>query len=381
MLEYIFCTVAAIVCAFLYDGCTSVVHGVIPRGASSQSIHLFRSSGFRRSLLCGSALCLWAPACLRANHVGTDTGLYVDEYYRLINHTGWYVHSDWGFQQLNLIVGEFTKNSSVFLSICAGIAIFGFYYLASMFRQALTLEVILFILSYNYFQIYSLIAQYVALGFLFIGIRFLLENRYLPALLFALVAGFMHSSAWVFLLLFLFKIVMDMTANAYRWSIASLSCLVVFSLFAGQILPWLLRNTRFSVYYHRDDSSLNSTSFVIINLAVLAFMTLIVFLEPWIKDSSLFQFFYVIEACGTACSLLQNQVPLMVRMVIYFSAFIPVSIPLFINALERKDLKRMFVILVLGSFAVWFLLFPVRLNYYNLFPYEITGSIHSILIA
>lgn len=370
MAEYLLCSLLAVICAFVYDCCGACHSQNSSIASSSRSGVMAGNPLFRYLALWSGACVLWLLAGMRGKYVGADTRLYLQEFSTIVHHSGGYVHSDWGFRRFNMLVGLFSMNGNIFLLVCSGIAIFGFYYLASYFQGTMGISVLFFITSFNYFQIYSLIAQYTALGFLFIGTRFLLERKYAVAYIFVLLAGFMHSSAWIFIVFFVIKTAMDIMNNAWHLSLVSLAGLVCFAIVAKGVMPIILKSTRFAVYYQRDDINLNSTSILLISLAVLAFSTLVFAIRSAIRNNSKYQLFYIIVIFGVICSLLQNQVPLIVRMAIYCIAFYPIVIPLFIQALPREDLRVAASVLVIAAFAAWFFIYPLRLNYYEVFPYE-----------
>ena len=251
MAEYLLCSLLAVICAFVYDCCGACHSQNSSIASSSRSGVMAGNPLFRYLALWSGACVLWLLAGMRGKYVGADTRLYLQEFSTIVHHSGGYVHSDWGFRRFNMLVGLFSMNGNIFLLVCSGIAIFGFYYLASYFQGTMGISVLFCITSFNYFQIYSLIAQYTALGFLFIGTRFLLERKYAVAYIFVLLAGFMHSSAWIFIVFFVIKTAMDIMNNAWHLSLVSLAGLVCFAIVAKGVMPIILKSTRFAVYYQR----------------------------------------------------------------------------------------------------------------------------------
>lgn len=305
----------------------------------------------------------------KRDEVGADYVLYENEF-NYINSGHGYVHSDVGFQALNKLVACVGLGYHGLFAILALLLMSGVYAMAASLSLPFFPVVYLFIFSFNYLQSFSLIAQYAAISFLCFGFACLFCHKRISAIFLFFLAGLLHSSAFIFLCFIILYFLLQNSKRPYRLCTICLICTCVLSVSASNFIPILLAKTRFAVYYSRDNAALNSTSFLIINTFVFLMMVLICLMETNVRRDIVFMLFLAIQCMGFIGSLLQDSVPLMVRMVIYFSFFQIYIIPYSINKITKKSVRCTFYFAVFAAFLLWFIIFPISGNYYEILPYK-----------
>ena len=305
----------------------------------------------------------------KRDEVGADYVLYKNEF-NYINSGHGYVHSDVGFQVLNKLVACMGLGYHGLFTILALLLVSGVYAMAASLSLPLFPVVYLFIVSFNYLQSFSLIAQYTAISFLCFGFACLFCNKKVFAIFLFFLAGLLHSSAFIFLCFVILYFLLQNSKRPYRLCIISLIFVCGLSVLGSKFIPVLLAKTRFAVYYTQDNTSLNSTSLLIINVFVFLMMALICLMETSVRRDIIFMLFFVIQCVGFISALLQSSIPLMVRMVMYFSFFQIYAIPYSINKITKKSVRYTFCLVVFVAFLLWFIIFPISGNYYEILPYK-----------
>lgn len=305
----------------------------------------------------------------RRNELGADYQLYANEFVYINSGSG-YVHSDSGFQELNRLVFFFGGDYKAMFAVVAFIQTVGVYSLAVSLGVPLSIFSLLYFLTFNYLQSFSLIAQYTAIGIVCLAFSLMLKRFYVPSLVLLAIAATIHSSSYIFFVYFLFYIFLEKTRNKIMLSALFAVAAVIFASVSSKLLPLILKNTRFGVYYERDNTDLNSTSMIVINMFIVLLMIMVFLIETDVRENVCYNFFFSIQFMALVAALLQPVVPLMVRMAMYFSFFEVYSVPLVLQKLSNKQLQSVIFIITLLAFTAWFYLYPVAGNYYQVIPYR-----------
>lgn len=357
---YIIMILSIILFSFIYDICRTGKE-IVTR---NRTIVFWK----RLSLLLVIASLL-IPGILRYG-IGTDYGLYSGEYY-VYEITGYSRH-DFGFRFLERLTQNLHLGFYGLIAITFTIFILGSVLLISELSDNLMISILLLIFSYNYFISYSLIAQYTALGCVCLFLKYMIHDKYVISLIWLFIAGSMHSSAYIFILVFLAYILLSKIKKAREKILLSSLLLLLLSVVIGKIAVLsIVYNTRFSGYINDASySSLTSTSFVVINIITASYMVIAFLIKPYLKKDKLLNLMFLLQIIALIFSLLQGEITLIFRLIYYFSFFQIVSLQLFTKKLFAKETTCVMVeFLILISFIIWFILFPFDGDYYNTFPY------------
>lgn len=328
-----------------------------------------RKKYYCKILLALTGLPLWFTSAFRSYSVGVDTfDVYYTDYISI--KSGFDVHSDWGFQFINKIAINCHFGFRFVLIVSSFIFIYGALSLISECSDSMFTSTLLLIVSFNYMQSLSLIAQYTAIGVLCIALKELLKNRISVSVILTIIASLFHVSALYFLII-IFVFVVNMYAKNKFQNFCILSCVTVcIAIFSSVIIPFIVEGTRFKVYLNSSRfSELSSFSQVVINVcvAVFAFIALILQSRRGTvsgKDCVL----AFIQIAAAVFALAQWEVVLLVRFVMYFSFYQYVCIPYFASKFKHKFLLQSLIIV---SYCLWMIFYPLNGNYYNILPYHI----------
>lgn len=323
-----------------------------------------------RLLLLLTALPLTLLSVFR-NGVGVDVNYaYLPDFNNLV--VGGYAHSDVGFQLINRVIILFHGSYQFVVATSAIIFLYGTFSLASIFADNLLMMTIILIMSFNYFASFSLIAQFSAIGFLCLSLKYAFIHMPVPSLIFVAIAGSMHSSALIFLPVLLALWLIEKSNRPFAMIGLMSAAVIIVAMFSQFLVTHFLGGTRFGVYLSNPDNqssleSLSSTSMIIMNWAILFFMFILLVYSPNMKNDPITCFFLLLQIFAAVFSLLQGQIILMVRVLYYFNFFQYISIPFFTYKLQFKLPIRAAIVL---AFTSWCLIYPVSGNYYEISPYQ-----------
>lgn len=322
-----------------------------------------------KSTLLVVILALALPGVFRYN-IGTDYMLYHVEYlsYEITGDS----RHDFGFRLLERITQQTGLGYQGLIAISFFIFIVGFISLSIYISQDLVIAGLLLLFTYNYFIAYSLIAQYTAVGFVCLFLRELLKDKYVLSSLYLFMAGSMHSSAYVFIVVFVLYFMLK-RYKTIKINIVPLSIFVlaVIPIIGQSLLIAIIERTRFAGYtYDQTYMSLTSFSFVVINICVAIYMTSVFLLKPTLKSNLALDVFYVVQLIATVLTFMQGQITLIFRLIYYFSFFQIISLPLFTNLFFQKKISRYINVVILLFYLIWFIKYPYMGDYYSTFPYK-----------
>lgn len=207
-----------------------------------------QSKKAKNILIILSILPLFLISALRYN-VGTDyIKRYTNDYLNMAQGKD-ISNLEIGFKAINFICLIFTKEPYLLFTITSFIILALFF--TTIFKESENkiLSIIIFFLGGYFFGSLNLVRQYIAIGFLFVGYRFLLSNdkkkMYIGFITCAILAFLMHSTSIVgFVLMFLNK---KMLANI-KWVLSISIILLILNENIMKVLEIIIEKTRFNVY-------------------------------------------------------------------------------------------------------------------------------------
>lgn len=301
--------------------------------------------------------------------VGVDQHSYTKEFYDYA--AGKRIHTDRGFRFLNGLIHTLGATDTALFIVCIGILVIGVYSLGSIFKGNLCLTVALFVFSFHYFNAFSLIAQYTAIGILCFAFLAVFLNHGILGLVLTALAGTMHSSSFLFIPVIIAYLILQKIKK--RWTFTCMICaLVVVGMVSMKyLLPHILANSRFKGYLSDPKyAALQSTSMIVIGIAVLIFMLVVIAQNELARQDSKILIFFFIQFTHTGLSLIQGDVILLFRLIYYFWFFQLFSIPLFTDYIKDRRSRRLIRYAIPFVYLSWEWFFPLKGNYYYILPYR-----------
>lgn len=276
--------------------------------------------------------------------LGTD---YLRRYHYDYNRIaqGIYVKNlELGFQAMVKFCLLFTKESYLLFVVTSAIIIGCIMYRIIKSSKNPILSVFIFFLGGFFFDSLNIMRQYLAMSMVFFAYPFLLEKKkWIWYILCVIIAGMMHSSAFVMLMLLLLTKKMLVS---WKWVLPCAVILLIVNENLLQIIGWFLQGTRFNVYltgkFAQGDVSY---LFIAENLIIYALFYYI-YQKNQKRDSieKTDILFLNIQGLALLTMVLGACHMLFIRSALYFSIFQVISLPYYISKMPVgemiEDVKR-----------------------------------------
>ena len=244
-----------------------------------------------------------------------------------------------GFKLIVKFCLLFTQESYLLFIIVSAITIGSIMYIIIKKSKNPILSVTIFLLAGFFFDSLNIVRQYLAISIVILGYPFLLEKDkkiflFIP---FAIVAGLMHSSAFIMLILVVLN--QKMLAN-WKWVIPVSIIILILNENLINILGIFIQNTRFSVYltgkFAQGDVSY---LFIAENLLIYLFMSYVYSKNKKLNNIQKEDILFInIQALALIVMVLGSCHMLFIRMALYFSVFQIVSIPYYISKMPNSQI-------------------------------------------
>lgn len=314
------------------------------------------AKGARNAFIVLSALSLILLSGLRY-----DTGYdYLYSYVPSLDATraGYESHYDPLFNFIITVFAQFDSNQWFFASMAVYTVGMTYYALCKQSKYVMV-PIALYIASFTYLRAFCFVAQYVSIATFFVGSVFLLQRKYVKALVFLILGCMLHLSGLVVVPLFLLFLISNRTML-----IVSI-LLPVFSLVGQSTIRILAErfsvNTRFDYYISSHyDSAYSDPRLTLINLAIfLLFILIWCMAKQTIASDKRAHWYLLAQSFALAFSFVQPVFPVGYRFVWYFMIVQCVSIPYLLKYIMQGSIYYCCIALIILCFTVWMVLFQI----------------------
>ncbi|OZG65392.1 EpsG family [Bifidobacterium hapali] len=282
---------------------------------------------------------------------------YVPSFQNVVN--GGKSHYEFLFNVYLKVISIFTSDYKVFFFIDSIFFICLVWVAIYLLNCKVFIPITLFVGGYDFIRSFGYVAQYLAMSICLISFACMIRREFKKSIVLIVLAGFIHISALVYFALpfsyyFIVKI-----KNMRKIAVLLLFCLVIaFPL--NSFLNYFYVNTRFGIYsasnYYNNGATV--TSLIFINTAVLLFMFVSVLYKN--REDNAVVVALLAQYFAFIFCVIQGGIPLLYRIVWYFSFAQIFSIQLFADYLfDSKGryiyIKKIFLaVIVLLYIAVTF---------------------------
>lgn len=279
--------------------------------------------------------------------IGTDYFTYKNIFERIVKEKNNFVNWEIAFYWLCRIIGFFNGDYRIFFLICSFLSVIFVVLRIALDSKYPALSIMIYICSYFYFASFNIIRQTIAMGILFFGSRYLEKKQPFVFLLFLLLAFSFHKTALIGLLFYyIFYIKTD---NIFNFLLLLLFPIIfiVFKDYIYKILellyPSYFKNFRYEV---KISIMRFLFEFVILFLCLLKFKSM-KFTER--NTDSLIN----MQILSIDFNLISFFIPFSDRIIMYFSFYQILLIPLLIKSIKLKSDK----IIVSLFFVVYYIFY------------------------
>lgn len=305
---------------------------------------------------------------LRHETVGADIKNYLNRFKEVSNQTFKEIFTEYDseylYYVLNRMIGFFTSNKQVFLSIIAVICVIPVAKLYSKSENAL-LTIAIFLIGSNFDMLFSGLRQSLAIAIVAISYKYIKEKKFFKFLLIVLVAFFFHKSAFIALLLYP---VYHMKITRIKAALFVPVIGAVF-VFRNQIFEYILQ---FLGEYGEQYELSETTGYAMIALFTLflVFSYVVPNEENMDKETIGLRNIMIITLIIQTFALAS---PVAMRMNYYNIMLVPLLLPRIINRCNERD-KRVYRYIEIGLIVFFILYYFYRAHtgedILQLYPYK-----------
>lgn len=264
-----------------------------------------------------------------------------------------------GFIILNKIIGNFTDNIQVFLSIISIISIVPVGRFIYKYSKMPFLSFALYICFDYYSFTFSGLRQGIAYGIILFSYDFIKQKKMAKFILIILFAGLFHKSALVFLPAFFVK---ELILNKKSMFIIITVDLVLF-VFRRELFRIMI-----NVFYDKYEL-IESASYTWLTLCTAILVFGLFFYRKVLSISPNSGTIYILLIIGISFMLFSTVGNNVMRIANYYYMFVVIFIPEVINAIkDKRKVVIMMYILLIFIFILYLLL--LRRDGYSIVPYK-----------
>lgn len=292
-----------------------------------------RSSNLKRKIINNiffllSFLVALLPHALRYS-IGTDYFYTYVPYFFFIGE-GVKEFSEIGFNLLNKIVYVLTGNYKILFFICSFIFLYFIYSGIKSNSKNISLSILLIFLLQSYFYSMNMVRQSIAISLVFWSFKYIKENKTIKYILICLVASSIHSSALLAIPLIFLS---NMNISNRIKIIFLIVCFLLGKIIGNIASTLILLYTKYGWYYSSAYNTGNvSTILIVVNIIIFILSYLY---SPKEKNKEYLQLSNInfIVMC---LLIISSQIPLINRIVRYFTIFQLLFLPMIFLQLKGK---------------------------------------------
>lgn len=293
-------------------------------------IYYFEKKIYKRYMIISFLIALF-PIAFRYG-IGTDYFYTYYPYFNLIGEGKRYF-DEIGFNLLNKFIYILTKKFEVLIFITA------FWFLYNMYKGILensknmVFSIILLFIGQAYFYSMNMIRQSIAISIIFYSIKYLKENKKNKYILMCLIASTIHISA-ILMVILVFADKIKLKNNV---KMIIILFVIILSPIIESLMTTFILTTKYAWYYDSEYSGEKiSTILVVLNIVVLM---LDLFYSSKNKDNNEYKLLSNINFISIILLIVANTIPLLNRLVRYFTIFHILFIPMIIESESNNKTK------------------------------------------
>lgn len=301
---------------------------------------------------------LFALSACRLN-VGNDYAKYVEFMHRLycdayIDDPG--VPTEWGFNLLTRVIYGLSGYENYLLVF----AIYSFFtvwfFLKAIYEQSVSfpLSFLMFMGLGYYFQSFSTVRYYLALGIALYSIRFVRRKEWIRFFLCVFAGAAFHKSIWVILPIYILA-----TLPWKKWQMAILILLGTTGLFLQE---WYLKVILALYPTYAETEYLEGTGLSYINiLRCLGVLVLALLVGRYAGEKTWdTEFYFRLNLAALALYLFFGFIPFVSRIAYYLSVTQILYVPALIGMVEEKRWKKLLTVATVAACVLYFAMYLMK---------------------
>ncbi|NMA49686.1 MAG: EpsG family protein [Tissierellia bacterium] len=330
-------------------------------------IEIFKySKNRRKNFLIISTLLLSILSGIRYN-VGTDYNNYVVSFVNQFNYSFWdfsYISRDYGFYFIYKLIGIFTKEYSIALTIISLLTVSLISSTIYSYSKMPLFSILLYITLNFYTFSFNGVRQALAVAICVYSFRFIVDGDFRKFICCLIIASTIHFSAIVFIIAWISR---DYILKGFKSYIGGMSFITAI-LFANNIIELLLNN--FYKNYSYDSFGMSGMPIGLVILIPICIGLFIFFLKTKLYANDRNNIALVNIGIVTMLFFIYStKISNFTRIAEYFYIFSIITIPNAVSIFKKRGDRAILITAIFSLAFIWFYLSTIRGNLHNVLPY------------
>lgn len=308
--------------------------------------------------------------CMALFPMGVRYGIGTDYFYTYLPHfygiaMGTMEFTEVGFNIINKIIFNLTGNYKVFFFVTSFIFLYFLYKGIYENSNNLFISIMMIFIGQSYFYSMNMIRQAIAIAIIFYAFKYIKHDKKIKYILCCVIASCIHISALLmipFIIVFNFKL-----DNKKR--IILIILLLITQPVIEIVIKYIIQFTPYAWYYTSQYNTGNS-SMLLILINMIIFILNSFYYNKETKEDKEFKILTNINFIGMCIILLSSSIPLVNRLVRYFTIFQILLIPKIFEKEKNQKLRIILKIVTLGILFITMYYQIIILGGEGVYPYK-----------
>ncbi len=302
--------------------------------------------------------------------MGLRYGIGTDYFYTYLPHfygiaRGTMEFSEIGFNIINKIIFDLTGDYRVLFFVTSFIFLYFIYKGIYENSNNLFISIMLIFIGQSYFYSMNMVRQAIAISIIFYAFKYMKENKRIKYILCCIIASLIHVSAILMIpFIFIFNFKLD---NKKRIILVIL--LLIFQPVIEIVIKYIIQFTPYAWYYTSQYNT-GTSSMVLILTNIIIFMLNIFYYNEETKEDKEFKILTNINFIGMCIILISSSIPLVNRLVRYFTIFQILLIPKIFEKEKNQKLRIILKVVILGILFIAMYYQIMILGGEGVYPYK-----------
>ena len=281
--------------------------------------------------------------------MGFRYGIGTDYFYTYYPHffgiaNGTMKFSEVGFNLLNKIIYDLTGDYRVLFFITSFIFLYFLYKGIYENSDNLFISTLLIFLTQPYFYGMNMVRQSIAIAIIFYAFKYIKNNRKIVFCVYCVIASLIHSSA-----LLMIPLVFLLNANlSNKKKIGIVIILLVSRPILALGVKYIIMKTQYAWYYtSRYNTGVTSNLLIIVNI-IIFILNIIYTNRHYKQKNDEYEILTNVNFIGLCILILSSYIPLVNRLVRYFSIFQILLLPQIFKKEENAKVRLVVELFTLG---------------------------------
>lgn len=337
---------------------------------------IFYNKNPKKTLIFLSMLPLFILSAFRSLNVGNDTLNYYKAYWRsfyessILNSS---IRFETGYIALMKFVQYFHYDYIVLQILVALIIFVSVSLFLKAYSNNIIFSIYIFMTLNLFFQTMNISRQFIAISILVLSIKYVLNRNFVKFISMVFVASLFHSTAFIFIVIYPLNTINFAKVNKFfLFSVIPLIT-IFFDYFLNIYIKYFPKYEGYlsSDYFQSDGNLAIYLNLIIyISIAIYAYVINKKY-KPLRTISGFESLAFKVSILIVVLGILGLKTTLVPRLIIYFSIFYIIYIPMLINRIDNKYIKVINTLLICTLLLLYFITIAyLRPNWTGVIPYE-----------